>query len=358
MRIVVNCRSIMLSNRTGIGRYTYNLLDQLGQVDVSNQYYLYAQKKLFDFKRKMPHFRYSNFKSSINYFNGNIPRAEIYHLPCPADIEKFDGKVIVTIHDLIYKTYPQSHTQETIDLTEKYMQGIVKRADKIICTSQSTRTDLHRFFDYPQMKSCAILNGVDNRIFHPLENYQITQNKFLDNKGIKGDFLLFVGTLEPRKNLFGLLEAMKVLKTTLPLVVVGMQGWKSDDVLLKVKQMGLEEQVIFTGFISDQELNFLYNTCKVFIFPSFYEGFGFPIVEALSAGACVICSSNSSCGEIAGDAALLIDPHDPVDIAAKIKSVLDDKTLLAAYKLKGVHRAEKFSFKQTAQRTYNVYQSL
>ena len=357
MRIVVNCRSILLSNRTGIGRYTYNLLDQLGTIDTTNQYSLYAQKKLFDTKRKLPAFNYPNFTQAVGPFSRTVPSGDIYHLPCPAEIEKFNGKVMVTIHDLIHKTYPQSHTQETIDLTEKHMQGIIARADQIICTSESTRHDLHRFYDFPQTKSCAVLNGVDHKIFYSLKDKSMARH-FLKTKNIGDNFLLFVGTLEPRKNLLGLLYAMAMLKSDIPLVVVGMKGWMTENIAPKIKELRLDNRIIFTGFISDQELNFLYNTCAAFVFPSFYEGFGFPIVEAFSAGACVICSGNSSCKEIATDAAILIDPSNPQTMAQTIQGVLDDPKAQENHKIKGLRRGQDFSFSQTATSTLKMYMQM
>lgn len=357
MRIVVNCRSIMLANRTGIGRYTYHLLDQLGVIDPKNKYLLYAPKKIFDLKRKLPKFNYPNFTRSISRFGVKVPKGDVYHVPSPSDIERFDGKVLVTVHDMVYKTYPESHTQQTIEMTEKLMEGIIKRADGIICISESTRTDFHRFFDYPQEKSKVVLNGVDHAIFYPLQGPS-SAKAFRSDKGIPDEFLLFVGTIEPRKNLSGLLEAMALLKQKVPLVVVGMKGWMTEDIAPKIKVLGLEGRVIFTGFISDAELNLLYNMCTAFVFPSFYEGFGFPIVEAFAAGACVVCSSVSSCGEIARDAAVLIDPHDPVAMAQVLDGLLGDKALIAAYKAKGLRRGGDFSFKKTAQGTLGVYQAL
>ncbi len=358
MRIVVNCRSILLPKRTGIGRYTYHLLAELGGIDPGNEYLLYAQKNLFDRKRQLPRFEFSNFKPALDMFRRPIPRADVYHLPCPMEIGVFEGRVAVTIHDLVFKTYPQSHTQETVDMTESLMAGIVKRADHIICISQSTRNDLHRFFDYPKRQTSVVLNGVDHNRFFPLSNTDAAKT-FLKSNGMPEDFLLFVGTVEPRKNLTGLLEAMSLVKqAALPLVVVGMPGWKSEGVTADIERLGLQGKVIFTGFIRDEELNFLYNTCKVFIFPSFYEGFGFPIVEAMSAGAAVICSSTSSCGEIAGDAAILIDPKDPAGIANAIERVAQDPDLVTSLKIRCLQRAQEFSFKRTAQETLGVYQAL
>ena len=169
MRITINCRSILLSQRTGIGRYTYHLLDNLGQIDQTNEYILHAPQRLFDFKRRLPDLsRYQNFKSRIDYGHWGAGKSDIYHLPCPDVIGPHSGKLIVTVHDLIYKTYPQGHKPQTIELTEKYMQAIAAKADQIICISENTRRDLHSYFKIPLERSCVVYNGVDHRIFYPL----------------------------------------------------------------------------------------------------------------------------------------------------------------------------------------------
>ena len=183
MRIAINCRSILLNQRTGIGRYTYHLLDNLGKIDHANEYILHAPKRLFDFKRRLPDFsRYKNFKNRVDYLHRGIGKSDIYHLPCPDDIGPFSGSLIVTIHDLIYKTYPQGHTPQTIELTEKYMQGIASKADKIICISENTRRDLHSFLDIPLERSCVVYNGVDHAfsILYPV------RNAFMRQAGLRG----------------------------------------------------------------------------------------------------------------------------------------------------------------------------
>ncbi|MBI4309711.1 MAG: glycosyltransferase family 4 protein [Candidatus Omnitrophica bacterium] len=361
MRIAVNCRSILLNNRTGIGRYTYHLLDALGKVDGHNAYSLYAPLRLFDRKRRLPDFPYKNFRRQVDRFHKGVGPADIYHVPCPDDIGHYEGKLVVTVHDLIYKTYPQAHTQQTIDLTERYMGQMVRRADKIICISDHTREDVHRFFDVPRQKTCAILNGVDHAIFYPIEDLAPAQ-AFLKTIGVNGGFVLFVGTIEPRKNLAGLLQAMGQLKTAgkkLPhLVVAGMRGWMMEKITPVIEQSGLKDRVIFTGFVTDAQLNMLYNTCAMFVFPSFYEGFGFPIVEAFCAGALVVASKTSSCLQISGDAALLVDPARPDDIAGAIMRLMEDAALAQQLRQKALARAKSFSFEKTARETVNVYEQL
>lgn len=359
MRIAINCRSIMLKNRTGIGRYTYHLIEHLGKVDTQSSYRLYSPKRLLDLKRHAPTFPYHNFKTRVDCFGLGPGKVDIYHLPCPDVIAPFQGKLVVTIHDLIHKTYPQAHTPQTVEATERHMQNLIKHADRIICTSQSTRNDLHRFYDYPQERSKAVLSGVDHATFNQLAD-KTEARAFLNTFGMTEGFILFVGTIEPRKNLQGLLQALTQLKAkgqTTQLVVVGMRGWMMEEVSKSIEALGLKDNVHFAGFVSDAQLNMLYNTCGMFVFPSFYEGFGFPILEAFCAGAPVITSNVSSCPEIAGDAALLIDPADPSAIAGAISRLIDDKAFADDLGRKGLARAKEFNFTSTAQKTLEVYRS-
>jgi glycosyltransferase involved in cell wall biosynthesis len=364
MRIAINGRSILLSQRTGIGRYTYHLLDSLGKIDQNSEYILHAPKRLFDFKRRLPDFsRYKNFKNRLDYFHQGIGKSDIYHLPCPDVIGIYSGKLIVTIHDLIYKTYPQAHSPETIELTEKYMQAIAAKADKIICISENTRRDFHAFFNIPYEKTCVVYNGVDHQLFYPLPQEERRHAAGqLKELGIDKPYILYVGTLEPRKNLHGLLESFARLKSKKvfhgQLVVVGMKGWMQEGTGELVKKLGIERDVIFTGFISDDQLRQLYNMAELFVFPSFYEGFGFPILEAFCCGAAVITSKTSSCAEIALDAALTIDPKDTEEIAQAMEQVLTDKSIKESLQGAGLKRAQEFSFLTTAQKTLDVYSKI
>ena len=364
MRIAINCRSILLSQRTGIGRYTYHLLDSLGQIDHVNEYVLHAPKRLFDFKRRLPNFsRYKNFKNRIDCFRRGIGKSDIYHLPSPDVIGPYSGKLIVTIHDLIYRTYAQGHTPQAIELTEKYMQAIAAKADKIICVSENTRRDLHSLFNIPPEKTCVVYNGVDHHLFYPLSPQErLNAASQLKELGIDKPYILYVGTIEPRKNLAGLLESFALLKLKKvfqgQLVVAGMKGWMQERTGELIKKLEIDRDVIFTGFINDGQLRQFYNMAQVFVFPSFYEGFGFPILEAFCCGAAVITSKTSSCAEIAAEAALTIDPKDIKAIAQAIEQVLADKTLKESLRQAGLKRAQEFSFAAAARQTLAVYQGL
>jgi len=364
MRIAINGRSILLSQRTGIGRYTYHLLDNLGKIDHTNEYILHAPKRLFDLKRRLPDFsRYKNFRNRVDYFHQGTGKSDIYHLPSPDIIGTHSGKLIVTIHDLIHKAYPQSQTPQTTELTEKYMRDIAVKADHIICISENTRQDLHNFLNIPLEKTCVVYNGVDHHLFYPLSSQErLDAANQIKEHGIDKPYILYVGTIEPRKNLAGLLESFALLKSKKifhgQLVVAGMQGWMVENIEGLVKKLGIQTDVIFTGFVSDEQLRRLYNMAELFVFPSFYEGFGFPILEAFCCGAAVITSKTSSCVEIASDAAILTDPSDPKVIASAMAQVLTDKNLKGSLRKAGLKRVEEFSFERMARETLAVYQRL
>ncbi len=367
MRIAINCRSFLQRQYAGIGRYAYNLVQSLGRIDTKNEYALYVRRKPFEFKRRVPHPPAKNFSVKVDWRNAGLFKTfgpvEIYHSPSPDSLEIDNTKIIVTVHDLIYKTYPQGHTPETIAQTERQLNEAVAKASKIICTSQSTLNDLHKYFSVEKSRTCTAYQGVDKDVFYPLKSEEKDAAlRILKKKGITQPFILFVGTIEPRKNIANLLEAFHHLRSRAKfsgqLVCVGMKGWMSDGLSALIERLELQQHVIFPGYLTDQELRCFYGLTQVFVFPSFYEGFGFPIVEAFSCGAAVVASSTSSCGEIAGDAALLINPKRSDEIASAIERILQDENLKGQLQAKALRRAEDFSFQKTAQETLKVYKEV
>ena len=367
MRIAINCRSITKAQRTGIGRYAHHLIEALARIDAADDFSLYVPRGIFDLKRVTPKAPSRNFKIRRDLFNLGPARVcgpmDVYHLPSPDLINVSGPKVVVTVHDLIDEVHPESHTPETIALSDTKMRSVVERADKIICCSKTTRDDLHRFFKVDEARTCVIYQGVDRTVFFPLsaeeEGYAANVLRELD---INSPFLLFVGTIEPRKNLAVLLEAFAALKSkkkfTGKLVVVGMKGWMMNTLSEQLGRLGLNGEVVFLGYVTDAQLRVLYNKSAAFVFPSLYEGFGFPIVEAFACGAAVVASNTSSCAEVSGDAALSIDPHSPQDIAQAIQKIIEDPALKAFLKAKGLERAARFSFDDTARQTLAVYQEV
>ncbi|HOY10004.1 MAG TPA: glycosyltransferase family 1 protein [Candidatus Omnitrophota bacterium] len=365
MRVAINCRSFLKENKTGIGRYAFNLVRSLGEIDPDNEYWLYARKRILDFRRRLPRFSSGKFKVKADYFNRGtdavLRGADVYHSPSLDFIGFTSGKVVVTVHDLIYKVFPQGHTPETRDISERQMREVVRKADHIICCSQATLDDLVRHFPVDKARLSVIHQGVDKGVFFPLRGQALAAaRRVVQQKGVDGPFLLFVGTLEPRKNLLHLLEAFERVKARGTfrgrLVVIGMRGWMMEQLQTRLAGMKARADVILPGFVTDEELRCFYNCADVFIFPSFYEGFGFPVLEAFCCGAPVITSRGSACGEVAAGAAEMIDPESPAEISEAIRRIVHDEGCRQRLKAAALKRAEDFSFRKTAEETLRVYQ--
>lgn len=367
MHIAINCHSFSKAQFTGIGRYASSLVEFLSQIDSVNEYSLYTTRGAGQIKERVSLNGATNFLVRLDWLKKGIGKTikcpHIYHAPAPESVPHWDAKLVVTVHDLIYKTYPQGHTEETLALSEQHFQSFASKAAKIICSSQNTQNDLHKYFPQTEGKTCYIHQGVNKGIFYPLAEERKGQaREVLAKNGIRDPFLLFVGTIEPRKNLKGLLEAFARLKQKKlfdgKLVVIGMAGWKTEGIKELIEKLGINGDVVFLGFVSNDDLRVFYNLAEVFIFPSFYEGFGYPIVEAFSCGAAVVTSNISSCPEIAGEAALTADPNDPEAIAMTIARILQYPALKESLRRKALERAGEFDNLKTARETLRVYNEI
>jgi glycosyltransferase involved in cell wall biosynthesis len=365
MIVGINCRSFINKRYTGIGRYAFHLIKSLSEIDKENEYLLYAKKGMLNFTKHVPDFGSPNFVPRIDRMNRGIEnslgKVDIYHSPSPDALNVNNGaRIVVTVHDLIFKTFPQGHTQRTLDETEKQFQMIREVASKIICCSQNTVRDLQKYFHVKKEKIAMVYQGVDKNIFYVInEEEGHMADRVIRLKGVREPFILSVGTIEPRKNLENILHAFDKLRTRRQfsgkLVVIGMRGWMSDGIESLIRKLELKNHVIFLGYLSDAELRYFYNRAEAFLFPSFYEGFGFPIVEAFCCGTPVVTSNVSSCPEVAGDAALITDPYNPEAIADSVAQLLTDQALRKTLIERGLKRACDFNFRKTASKTLEVY---
>ena len=217
-------------------------------------------------------------------------------------------------------------------------------SDAIIVDSQSTQKDVSTFFSIPENKINVVHLASDMK----------PRNGYLPSKyGIKGDYLLFVGTVEPRKNLLRLIEAFNQLDPKLKLVIVGVSGWDNKAVY-KTKN----PNIIFTGYVPEKDLPIFYGNARLLVYPSLYEGFGIPILEAMHCGCPVITSNISSMPEVAGDAALLVDPYSVEEIKRAVQRLLGDVKLRKKLIDNGYRQASRFSWEKTANETIKVYEKV
>ncbi|RMG99494.1 MAG: glycosyltransferase family 1 protein [Chloroflexi bacterium] len=224
----------------------------------------------------------------------------------------------------------------------------------MITISQSSRQDVHQQFGVPLSRIDVVYPGVD-KVYRPLSPHEIS--KFRQQNNLPERFILHVGTLQPRKNIPVLLKAFARLRDPdLHLFLVGGKGWLYDDIFAQVEALQLTDRVHFTGYVPDETLPFWYNTALALVFPSVYEGFGMPVIEAMACGTPVIAANTSSLPEAAGSAALLFTPHNPEELADRIDTVLHNSGIWATMREQGWQQAQKFSWERAGRETAEIYQ--
>lgn len=374
MKIAIDTRSLLYT-RTGIGYFITQILRQFLQRYNCHEYLLYGMKDLgkkliesyrngdvncFDNIRPVPFpFR----KISRNYFEWLSSSALKRH-----DIRIFWGanyegvfdpgfNTVITIHDLTHIHYPDFRHKQNVFL----INGLKEHAEKaavILSDSVSTKEDIVKYLDVPEKKIRVIYLGVD-RHFRPVKD-EAAHDKVRKAHGLSDKIILFVGTLQPRKNIGGLIEAFRILieKENIPhqLVLAGCKGWEHSDVFHKISRHGLTSRVKWLGYVPYEDLPVIYSIADILVLPSFYEGFGFPILEAMACGTPVVTSDVSSMPEVAGDAALLIDPNKPEEIAGAVGRVLNDTALARMLCERGLERVKEFTWEKCADETMRVFE--
>ena len=273
-----------------------------------------------------------------------------------------DVKMIMAVHDLSFEWDPSFFSRKK-RLWHKFVdpKNLIGRADRIIAVSESTKNDLVRLYNESDDKVSVVNPGID-KSFEPYPEEALELIRVKDKYKLPEKFILYLGTLEPRKNIIGLIKAFEELKrnTDLPhqLVIAGGKGWLYEDIFKKQQSSKYRDSIKFAGFIDHEDKVAFYNLADVFCYPSFYEGFGFPPLEAMASGTPVVSSSVSSLPETLGDAALLIDPYNISEITLGIKSVLEDKNLADRLKQKGIKRAEKYNWENTTRETLDIFKEI
>ncbi len=286
-------------------------------------------------------------------------RIDLYHALAFAGPVAISTPWVVTIYDLSFALYPQSFkTANRIYLTWA-VRDAVRRADRIIAISASTQRDLVRIFGVAPDKIAVVYCGL-NPAFAPAPREQV--EAFRAQRGLPDRFILHVGTLEPRKNIARLIHAFADAKRRahLPhrLILVGARGWKYADVDAAIAEENVADDVILAGYVPQDELPCWYRAADLFAYPSLYEGFGLPPLDAMACGTPVITSDASSLPEVVGDAGLVIAPDDTDGLADAIARVLSDRTLCEQMSARGLEQAAKFSWARAARETINVYRSI
>ena len=367
--------SLTVGEKAGVGYYTVNLVDALAKIDRTNQYLLYP----FFYHIYHPDFKTALAPSQKNFnlrfkkipqkiidlfWNSPIPKkwilgnVDILHSTTFCAPLDHYGKLIVTIYDISFLTLPGCHIEANRQHCLKGTLDAVRYADCLITISNHGKQELVKYFNADPDK-IVVTHLAAKEIFAPcgIED----QNRVLEKYGIHHDFILTVGSNEPRKNIGSLVRAYvdlpENIKNKYSLVIAGGQGWLNSDIdeFLNLQDSTRIKRI---GYVEEHDLTELYSASTVFVYPSLYEVFGLPILEAMSCGAPVITSNTSSMPEISGDAALFFDPTDVQQLTNLLNDVLGNENFREELSRKGIKRAGEFSWEKTARETLKIYEIL
>lgn len=369
-----------LKNKSGIGVYTYEIAKNIQKFDDIN-----FCGDIFNFINR------DNIDASIEglNFNNNIfklfpygvyrriwsyvpikhnwlfnDKSDIYHFFNFIVPPRIKGKVITTIHDMTYELYPETMDKRNLKRIKNDIQYSVNRADKIITVSESSKKDIINFLSVDESKIEVIYNGVEYDRFNKSYS-EDEKSKIRVKYTLPENYILYMGTLEPRKNIESIIEAFSLFKKentpsskNIKLVIAGKKGWLFESIFNLVHKLNIKDDVIFTDYIAENDKSIIYNMASLFIFPSLYEGFGIPVLEAMASSVPVITSSVSSLPEVAGDAAILVAPKDIQSIAKYIGEILGNEELNKNLVEKGHKQAKKFTWESSAEKLVNIYRNL
>ncbi len=364
MRIGVDL-SVIQSTKSGVDWYTYNVLNEMaGLLEPHEQLYLFSNRDNgFDqdlagrprVVSVRSHFRYQEpwrqfmlplllkkHQIDVCFFTNFVIAVAA---PCP---------MVLTIHDLSFKLFPRTHSLRNVIWTRSLVPVSVRRSRRIIADSNNTKLDLIRVMNVSKRKVDVVYLGVSSA-FHP--GAEPGDEEALNRYGIVRPYLLFVGTLEPRKNINLIIKGFDKITNDFPdvhLVLAGRRGWMAQAIFDELERRKLLGKVHITGYVRDQDLPALYRGASALIYPSLYEGFGLPPLEAMASGTPVVVSKGSSLPEVVGDAGLYVNPLDADEVADRMRKLLGDANLAAGLKAKALERAALFSWKKTAARTLEI----
>jgi len=358
---------------TGIRYYIHHLIHNLAKLDTENIYYLFGGHSWKNFRGKN-NYSYPENKNFRLFINPIPSKLLPYHNLIPIEffigqIDLFHGtnfvlpkiknaKKVITIHDLSFEINPEWYPPEVIKWKEYVYKSAVE-SDKIIAVSESTKKDIINIYGIQPEKINVIYQsaGIDIDInFSEELKTKIKQKYSLPDK-----YFLFTGRLEPRKNIIGLLKSFYLVKKMgikYKLVLVGNKGWKIEETIKTINELNIQQDVIFCGYVNENELPVIYNLAQVFVFPSLYEGFGHPLIEAMMYSTPIITSNISSLPEIVGDSAILVNPSDPEQIAKSMYNLATNENLRQEYIRRGKNRLKQFSWSKTTEQTLKIYHEL
>ncbi len=369
MKIGIDYSRGNVSQKTGTENYSYNITKELISCALQDELILYTKDGIKSDIKNTP-----KEKEKII----NLPRLwtqlglaaeclvnppDVLFIPAHTmPVVRWPSlKTVVTIHDLGAEFLPQYHKFPQKLYLNKSTVYAVKNATKIIAVSEATKTDLIKKMHCDIEKITVIPEAYDNQVYKIITDNEKIENVF-KKYNLPEQIILFVGTIQPRKNILRALKAFAIAKKEgkIPhtFVLVGKKGWLNEEIYEFPKKEGIEKYVRFLGFVPSEEVSLLLNKAEIFLFPSLFEGFGIPLLEAMACGCPVITSKSSSMPEVVGEAALLINPTDEIEISQVIINLLKNKNKQKELKEKGLKQVQKFSWANSAKKTYELLKTV
>lgn len=370
MNISIDGRAATLYRGTGIGNYTYQLINNFNQIDFLNKYTILTPKDSnLDLNLKNnfsltnssgnPNNNFWEYIKTPNILEKN--KYDIYHIPQNGIgmCENISCPSIITLHDIIPLKMPETVSPVFLKVFNEQLPTILNTTSSIITVSEFSKKDICEYFNYPEEK-VYVTQLAAEEMYKPLDKHyckEILKKRY----SIDTDFILYVGGFSPRKNILGLIEAFNIVKNktkkNLKLVIVGRHGFSYETYKKRTIELKLESSIIFPGFIKTDDMPYFYNASSMLVYPSFYEGFGLPVLEAMACATPVISSSLTSVPEVCGDASILINPSNIDDISSAILNIFNDKDLASSLIYRGLIHSSKFSWKKTAYNTLDAYEN-
>lgn len=362
LRIGIDINEANVAHRVGTGQYCYHVLKHSNQ-RTDLDFHLYHRDPLqSDLPPESAHWHYHQVGPSRAWIRFGLPlyllthaRNDIFWSPAHYMPTYIGGPSVVTIHDLAYEYFPELFLPSDLYKLKNWTRSAVTQANQIIAVSAATKQDLVKLYGISEDKITVVHNGYDSDIFNLSPKISPA---LLVNWNLKMEnYILFLGTIQPRKNALKLVQAFHLLKQSgYPgkLVLAGNIGWLADETLAVIRSSPDAQYIVLTGYVSDQVRKALYTHADVYVLPSLYEGFGVPAIEAMACGAPVAVANNSSLPEVVGKAGLLFNPSDPADIARAIMQIKIDRE---PWIKKSLIRAKHFSWEKCAEATLNILAS-
>ena len=376
LRIAVDAANL-LKPKTGIGEYTINLMRGLSRLE-NPEFVLFHDslhkpniKSLFD-GLDQSKIRLASLPIPANLVgpawqacpwppvDWTTGPVDIFHSPNYRVLPVRRAKLVVTVHDLVVLKYPRHQSLTRVKHIGGWLRRL-KRADAVIAVSENTRRDILEYLDIPAEKVRVIYQGYNADLFRSDVPGEDVERVLLRHR-LQAPYFLYVGTLEPRKNLVRLLKAFSLVRRNglgnIHLVLAGRKGWKFEEIFDEIRKLNLHDSVRQLGYLADEDLPGLIKGARALVYPSLYEGFGLPPLEAMAVGTPVLTSNTSSLPEVVGGAGVMVDPEDVEALAMALERLWTDETWGESLRMKGYRQAQRFTWDKAAKQTLELYHSL